>query len=645
MGGRLWAALGAAPIVMVAVGALVPLVAQQGAPAGEWRAYGGGLGATRYSDLSEIDATNVGDLEIAWRWSARNQGARPEIKNSTTPLMVNGVLYATAGSRRNVSAIDAGTGETLWMWRMDEGVRGMNAPRRNSGRGVAYWTDGAGDERVYVVTPGYHLVALDARTGRPVPSFGQDGVVDLKRGLGRPVDPVNGIIGSSSPPVIARGVVVVGAALEIGSRPPSPENVPGHVRGFDVKTGEQRWIFHTIPEPGEFGSETWEGDSWSYTGNAAVWAPFSVDPELGYVYLPVEDATHDYYGGHRLGDNLFATSLVALDIETGERVWHYQLVHHDIWDRDVPTAPILVDIEVEGQPIRAVVQLTKQAFAYVFDRVTGEPVWPIEERPVPPSSVEGERAAPTQPFPAKPAAYDRQGVTLDDLIDFTPELRAEAEELVSKWRLGPLYTPPGLIEGDGGVGGTLMLPGILGGTNWEGGAFDPETGVLYVGSHTSPSIVGLVHDPEASEADYVLAGASARGPQRLPLIKPPYGRITAIDLNTGDHLWMMPNGDTPQWIEEHPALEGVEIGRTGKPTRAGILVTKTLVLAGEGFGGGPTLWAYDKATGEILGAIDLPSSQSGLPMTYLHEGRQYVVFSVGGQGHPAELIALALPRN
>ena len=637
--------LGLAAAVTAALHPILPLAAQQGATDGEWRVYGGDANATSYSPLDQIDATNVADLEIAWRWSARNQGSRPETKNSTTPLMVNGVLYATAGTRRNVVAIDAGTGETLWMWRLDEGERGEKAPRRNSGRGVTYWTDGAGDERIYVVTPGYLLVALNAHTGLPVPNFGFDGIVDLKRGLGRPVDPIEGIIGSSSPPVIARGILVVGASLEVGARPPSPENVPGHIRGFDVRTGEQRWIFHTIPEPGELGNETWEGDSWSYTGNAAVWAPFSVDEDLGYVYLPVEDATHDYYGGHRLGDNLFATSLVALNIETGERVWHYQLVHHDIWDRDVPTSPILVDITVEGRQVPAVVQITKQAWAYVFNRVTGEPVWPIEERPVPASDVPGERAAPTQPFPTKPAAYDRQGVTLDDLIDFTPELRAEAEEIVSRFRLGPLYTPPSLFEGEDGAGGVLMLPGITGGANWEGGAVDPETGLLYVGSRTSASVVGLVHDPEISQADYVRGTASAEGPQGLPLIKPPYGRITAIDLNTGDHLWMVPNGEPSEEIRDHPALEGIEIGRTGKPTRAGILVTKTLVLAGEGYGGGPVLWAYDKATGAIVGSVDLPATQSGVPMTYLHEGRQYVVFSVGGSEHPAELIALALPEN
>ena len=634
-----WLFVAAAPVLAGAAS----LPAQQGAVGGEWRLYGADLGGTSYSPLDQIDATNFSELEVAWRWSARNQGPSPETKNSTTPLMVNGVLYATAGSRRNVVAIDAGTGETLWMWRMDEGERGEKAPRRNSGRGVTYWTDGAGDERIYVVTPGYHLVALDAHTGLPVPSFGYDGVVDLKRGLGRPVDPVEGIIGSSSPPVIARGVLVVGAALAVGSRPPSPENVPGHVRGYDVRTGEQLWIFHTIPQPGEFGHETWEGDSWAYTGNAAVWAPFSADEELGHVYLPVEDATHDYYGGHRLGDNLFSTSLVALDIETGKRVWHYQLIRHDIWDRDIPTSPIILDVTVDDRRIPLVVQITKQSFAYVFNRVTGEPIWPIEDRPVPASDVPGERTAPTQPFPTRPAPFDRQGVTIDDLIDFTPELRAEAEEIVSRFRIGPLYMPPSLVAGEDGNQGTLMLPGATGGANWEGGGVDPETGVLYVASRTNPTVLGLVHDPERSEARYILRGSSSGGPRGLPLIKPPYGRITAIDLKTGEHLWMMPNGDAPEDVRDHPALEGIELGRLGKPTRSGLLVTKTLVIAGEGYGGGPVLWAYDKATGEVAGKIDLPATQSGLPMTYLHEGRQYVVFSIGSPEHPAELISLRLP--
>ena len=348
-----------------------PLAGQQGATDGQWLYYGGDLGSTGYSSLDQITAENAGDLRIAWRWSSKNQGPRPEIRNSTTPLMVNGVLYATAGSRRNVIAIDASSGETLWIWRMDEGERARRAPRANSGRGVAYWSDGRGDERIYVITPGYHLVALDAHNGHQVETFGNEGVVDLKNGLGRPVDPIEGIIGSSSPPVIVGETLIVGAALAVGGRPPSPENGPGHGRGFDVRTGSQTWIFHTIPLEGEVGNDTWENDSWSYTGNAAVWSPFAVDADLGYVYLPVEGATGDYYGGHRLGDNLFSSSLVALEVETGQRVWHYQIVHHDIWDYDNPTSPILVDINVDGTEIPAVVQLTKQNFAYVFDRRSG----------------------------------------------------------------------------------------------------------------------------------------------------------------------------------------------------------------------------------------------------------------------------------
>jgi quinoprotein glucose dehydrogenase len=633
------------------VGSWTLVAAQQGATDGQWRYYGGGPGGTAYSSLDQIDASNVGDLEIAWTWAARNQGPRPEQKNSTTPLMIDGVLYATAGSRRNVVALDAGTGEMLWMWRMDEGERARSAPRPNSGRGVAYWTDGRGDDRIYVVTPAYHLVALDAHTGREIESFGTNGVVDLRLGLDRSVNLIEDVIGSSSPPVIARDVIVVGAALAVGSRPPSRENIPGHVRGFDVRTGERKWIFHTIPQEGEFGNDTWEDGSWEYTGNAAVWPPFTVDVDLGYVYLPVEDATGDYYGGHRPGNNLFSSSLVALNIETGERIWHFQLVHHDIWDYDPPTAPILTNITVDGRDIQAVAQITKQSFVYVFDRVTGEPVWPIEERQVPPGNVPGEWYSPTQPFPTKPAPFDRQGVTVDDLIDFTPELRAEALERISGLTIGPLYTPPSVLDADG-RGGTLMMPGSTGGANWEGGAFDPETGVLYVASKTQPSTLALVSLPEVSDMDFVQGrGGGGRGGRGggggrgsgLPLVKPPWGRITAIDLNTGDHLWMQANGDATERVRNNPALEGVEIGRWGKTTRAGILVTRTLVLAGEGYGGDPHFYAYDKATGEIIADLEIPASQSSLPMTYMHDGKQYVVFTVGGGGQVAELIALALP--
>ncbi len=623
-----------------------PVIAQQGATDGQWRYYGGGQGGTGYSPLDQIDASNVGDLEIAWTWAARNQGPRPETKNSTTPLMVDGVLYATAGSRRNVVALDAGTGEMLWMWRMDEGERARSAPRANSGRGVAYWSDEQGDDRIYVITPAYHLVALDAHTGREIETFGTNGVVDLRLGLDREVDLIEAVIGSSSPPVIARDVIVVGAALAIGSRPPSMENVPGHVRGFDVRTGERKWIFHTIPEEGEYGNETWEDGSWEYTGNAAVWPPFTVDEELGYVYLPVEDATGDYYGGHRPGDNLFSSSLVALNIETGERIWHFQLVHHDIWDYDAPTAPILTDITVDGRDIKAVAQITKQAFLYVFDRITGEPVWPIEERPVPQGNVPGEWYSPTQPFPTKPAPFDRQGITIDDLIDFTPELRAEAEARLSSLVIGPLYTPPSILD-DGGRGGTLMMPSQTGGANWEGGAFDPETGVIYIASKSDGGTLTL-GTSDASDMRFVQSFGGGRGRgggrgSRLPLVKPPWGRITAIDLNTGEHLWMQANGDTQDRVKNNPALAGVEIGRWGKATRAGILVTKTLVLAGEGYGGDPHFYGYDKATGEIMADLEIPASQTGLPMTYMHDGKQYVVFTVGGGGQAAQLIAMALP--
>ncbi len=625
----------------LAVGISTAASSQAGATDGEWRYYGGGPGGTAYSPLDQIDATNVGDLEIAWTWAARNQGPRPEQKNSSTPLMVDGVLYVTAGSRRNVTALDAGTGEMLWMWRMDEGVRAESSPRANSGRGVAYWTDGQGDDRIYVITPAYHLVALDAHTGREIESFGANGVVDLRLGLDQPVNLLEDVIGSSSPPVIARDVIVVGAALAVGTAPPSRENVAGHVRGFDVRTGERKWIFHTIPQEGEFGYDTWLDGSAEYTGNAAVWPPFTADEELGIVYLPVEDATGDYFGGHRPGDNLFSASLVALNVETGELIWHFQLVHHDIWDYDAPTAPILTDITVDGREIQAVAQITKQSFVYVFDRVTGEPVWPIEERPVPAGDVPGEWYSPTQPFPTRPAPFDRQGLTIDDLIDFTPELRAEAEEVVAGMTIGPLYTPQTVLDSEG-KRGTLMTPGSTGGANWEGGAFDPETGVLYVASKSDPAGLTMREGAERSDMDYIagFAGARVRG---LPVIKPPWGRITAIDLNTGDHLWMQANGDATDRVKNNPALEGVEIGRWGKATRAGILVTKALVLAGEGYGGDPHFYGYDKATGEIIADLEIPASQTSLPMTYMHDGEQYVVFTVGGGGYTAELIALKLP--
>jgi len=616
--------------------------AQHGAADGEWRFYRADSGGTRYSPLSEVNRDNVSELEIVWQWRSDNFGPEPELRGQTTPLMVDGVLYATAGATRNVVAIDAGTGQTLWMYRLDEGERGKLGPRRFSGRGVAYWSDGP-DQRIYFVTVGYRLVALDAGTGLPVESFGESGILDLMKDVGGSQDPV-GRIGSSSPPVIVGDVIVAGPAFHPGFRPPTKENVRGDIHGYDVRTGEKRWTFHTIPMPGEPGRDTWESGA-DFTGNTGVWTPFTADLDLGYLYLPVEAPTSDLYGGHRLGDNLYGSSLVCLDARTGERVWHFQLVHHDIWDYDVGTPPILADIESGGETVQAVVQLTKQSFAFVFDRTTGKPLWPIEERPVPASDVPGERAAATQPFPTMPAPYDRQGVSEDDLIDFTPELRAEAVEIIKRFRVGPLYQPPSVADAADGTAGTLMLPGAVGGAAWESGAFDPETGILYVSSSTGPTVLSLVTDPDASNLQFIAGSMRLSGPRGLPLIKPPYGRITAIDLGTAQHLWMQPNGDTPRAVSEHPALSSVDLARTGSRSRAGILVTKSLVFAGEGWGGGNGFYAYDKLTGDVVARFELPGTQTGLPMTYLHGGRQFIVMSVGSRRPemPARLVALALP--
>ena len=417
---------------------LVNLHAQSGAPNGEWRTYGGDLGSTRYAPLDQINASNFSKLEVAWRFKTDILGARPDFNLQTTPLMINGVLYATAGSRRDAVAIDAASGELLWMYRLDEGRRGQAGPRPLSGRGVAYWTDGRGDDRIYFVTLGYQLVALNAKNGVPIATFGQSGIVDLKQNDDQVLDLVTGEIGLNTGPLVARDVVIVGAAHRAGNAPRSKANAKGYVRGFDVRTGRRLWIFHTIPTPGEFGNDTWEKDSWSYTGNAGVWAPFSVDEALGLVYLPVELATGDYYAGHRPGNNLFTETLLAVELNTGKRVWHYQLVHHGIWDYDIPCAPILVDLTVNGRRVQAVAQPTKQGFVYVFDRKTGQPVFPIEERPVEQSAVPGEKTSPTQPFPTKPPAFELQGVQEKDLVDFTPEIKAEALKVASQYKLGPL---------------------------------------------------------------------------------------------------------------------------------------------------------------------------------------------------------------
>jgi quinoprotein glucose dehydrogenase len=669
---------------------------------GEWTTYGGDLASTRYSPLDQITKDNFNKLEVAWRFKTDALGPRAEFNFQGTPLMVDGVVYSTAGTRRAVVALDAGTGELLWMHSENEGKRGEAAPRQLSGRGLAYWTDGRTSRIVYV-TPGYQMIALDAKTGVPAAGFGKNGIVDLKDEDDQPIDLEKGEMGLHATPMIAKDVIVVGAAHLPGGVPKSRVHEKGFVRGYDARTGKRLWIFHTIPLSGEFGNDTWEKDSWSYTGNAGVWAQMTVDEETNTLFLPVELPTGDYYGGHRPGNGLFGESLVALDLRTGQRKWHFQLVHHGMWDMDIPCAPILMDLTVDGRAIKAIGQPTKQGWIYVFDRTTGKPVWPIEERPVEKGTVPGEWYSPTQPFVTKPPAYDRQGVAESDLIDFTPELHAEAVKLVSRYKIGPIFTPPVVSKWEGPLA-TLMLPSATGGANWQGGAFDPETKMFYIFTNTSVTPLGLVKpDPTRSDFDWVqgmarnpnaspstTAAGGARGAgggrgvalsdagspiaaagggrgggggaggggeggasvtvQGLPLTKPPYGRITALDMNKGTLVWQIAHGDTPDNIKNHPALKGVTIPRTGRQGRIGVLITKTLAIAGEGGfvitpngQRGAMLRAYDKMTGQDVGAVYMPAPQTGSPMTYLHNGKQHIVVAISGAGYSAELIAFKLP--
>jgi quinoprotein glucose dehydrogenase len=635
------------------------LSAQSGAKNGEWRSYGGDLGNTHYSPLDQINAGNFSKLQVAWRFKTDNLGPRPEFNFEGTPLMANGVIYSTAGTRRAVVALDAANGELLWVHGEHEGARGTAAPRQLSGRGLAYWTDGR-EERILYVTPGYRLVALDAKTGNLVPSFGTGGLVDLKMEDDQEIDLVTGEVGLHATPVVANDVVIVGAAHRPGGVPKSKTNVKGFVRGFDVRTGKRLWIFHTIPRANEFGYDTWEKDSASYTGNTGVWGQISVDPDLGMAFIPVELPTGDYYGGHRPGNGLFGETVLAVDLKTGQRKWHYQLVHHGIWDMDIPCAPMLVDITVNGRTVKAVAQPTKQAFLYVLDRITGKPIWPIDERPVEQSTVPGEKTSPTQPFPTKPPAYDLQGFTTDDVVDFTPELKAEALKIVSKYHLGPVFTPAVVSKPEGPYA-TLALATAGGGTNWAGGSYDPETHIAYIPSQRSLTSIGLIPgDPSKTDMAYMSGSAAPRtgpaggggegaGPgltvQGLPLVKPPYGSINAIDLNKGEILWQIANGESPDNIRNNPVLKGLNIPRTGRPGVFGVLVTKTLVICGERSAGKSDvmLRAYDKATGKEVGAVPMPAGQTGTPMTYTLNGKQYIVVAIAAGGFPAELIAFRLP--
>ena len=659
--------------VIVCLFAAIPALAQTGAKNGEWRSYGGDTGNTRYSPLDQINAGNFNKLELAWHFRTESLGPRPEFNLEGTPLMANGIIYATAGTRRAVVALDAATGELLWVHGEPEGERGRNAPRQLSGRGLSYWTDGR-EERVLYVTPGYRLIALNAKTGARVADFGKNGVVDLKEDDDQAIDPVTGEVGLHSAPVVANDTIIVGAAHRSGGVPRGKTNVKGFVRGFDVKTGKRLWIFHTIPKPGEFGYNTWENDSAEYTGNAGVWGQISVDEQLGLAYLPVELPTGDYYGGHRPGNGLFGESVVAVDLKTGQRKWHYQLVHHGVWDMDIPCAPILVDITVNGRAIKAVAQPTKQAFLYMFDRVTGQPIFPIEEKPVEQSTVPFEKTSPTQPFPSKPPAYDRQGFSLDDLVDFTPQLKAQAREIVSHYKIGPIFTPPVVSKAEGPLG-TLAFASAGGGTNWGGGSVDPETGIAYVPSRKQLSNLALVlSDPKTNDFRYLQGtatqgvrttagsggdGAAAPGAapvaglsiDGLPLYKPPYGQISAIDLNKGEILWQVAHGETPDAIRNHPSLKGVTIPRTGRAGVFGVVVTKTLVIAGESGTitmpdgkQGAYLRAYDKKTGNDAGAVAMPAGQTGSPMTYMLNGKQYIIVAVGAAGFPAEYRAYRLPN-
>ena len=622
----------------------------------EWPTYGGDLASTRYSPADLITADNFADLELAWTLSTDNLGPEPEYNLQSTPLMIGGVLYTTAGTggrscgpmppRR--AAVDAP---------LSTRARGRGGAAALSGRGhLAYRDDGGG--RDSSTSPGLQPRRPRAATGRRLPGFGTGGIVDLKLTLDQDIDPVTGEVGLHAAPIVAGDTIVVGAAHLPGGRPRSMQNVKGHIRGFDARTGERKWIFHTVPGADEFGNDTWLGDSWRYTGNTGVWGQMTVDAELGIAYFATEMPTNDYYGGHRHGDNLFSDSLVAVDLETGERLWHFQFIHHDVWDWDLPCAPILVDITVDGREIKAVAQPSKQTWLYVFDRVTGEPVWPIEERPVEASNVPGELLALTQPFPTKPPAYDRQGVGIDDLVDFTPELRAEAERIASNYRMGPIFTPP-TVSVPEGPWGTLMLPSQAGGTNWPGASYDPETGIMYLYSYTQVVSLGLVNDPEQSDMNFIRgrapeipAAEASLTIEGIPIIKPPWGRITAIDLNQGEILWQVPHGETPDNIRNHPRLEGVDIPRTGRVGRIGTLNTKTLVIAGEGGmfttpsgEPGAMLRAYDKMTGEEVGEVYMPAPQSGSPMTYVLDGVQYIVVATSGSGQPGRLLAYRLPPD
>jgi glucose dehydrogenase len=687
---------------------------------GDWTHYTADVRGSKYSPLDQVNAANFNTLEVAWRFKTDNLGTRPEFKLEGTPLAIRGVLYTTAGTRRSVIALDGKTGELIWSHSYREGNRAAIAPRQLSGRGVSYWTDGKGDERILYVTTGYRLVALNAKNGSMIQSFGDGGVVDLKKGAvfgkGQPIDLETGEIGLHATPAVVKDVVIVGSSFKEGTQVVTHNNTKGLVRAFDVRTGKLLWTFNTIPRPGEFGNDTWENESWSTNGNTGVWTQITVDEENGLVYLPVEDPTSDQYGGHRPGNNLFGDTLVCVDLKTGQRKWHFQVAHHPIWDYDLSSAPLLADITVNGKAIKAVALPSKEAFLYVFDRITGQPVWPIEERPVPQSDVPGEKTSPTQPFPTRPPAYARQAITIDELIDYTPALRSEALELVKMYRMGPMFLPA-VVSKVGGPLASLTIGTLGGGTNWPGASYDPETHTVFAqAANAGVSPLGLVEPPKGFSDIRYVAGVAGRefrineGPgfgsaadapkvsasmqrlqalgvapspapapapaptpapaggasptaappaggggvtvQGLPLVKPPYGLLNAINLDRGELVWQVPHGDTPDNVRNHPALKGLNIPKTGQQGSVGLVVTKTLVVLGDPqvtttpeHPRGAMLRAYDKQTGRQVGAVWMPAAQSGSPMTYLADGRQYIVVAVSGGNYSGEYLAFALPAS
>ena len=634
-------------------------LSQIGSIDGEWRSYASDAGSTKFTNLSQIHGDNFGELEVAWTWASIDGeldlegllgSAAEDIsfgRLQATPLMIEGVLYMITALNQ-VAALDATSGELLWSFNPQAYLSGYSiSPLGYHHRGVAYWSDGNESRILFATNDGY-LHSLNADSGVPDPSFG-GGRLDMTEGIPRAdrelVDYSGAVpLGTVSPPVVIGDVLVVNQITS--NRPHYKERPPTWVRGYNIRTGELIWTFHTIPQGGEFGVETWQEESWRYTGNGGVWTQMSADLELGYVYLPTEAPTNDYYGGHRPGDNLFTQSVVAVNALTGERVWHFQMIHHGLWDYDTPAAPNLMNIDVDGREIRALAQVTKQGWAYVFDRATGVPVWPMPELPVPEGMIPGERTSPTQPFPTKPPAFAVQGLTEEDLIDFTPELKAEALEIINNYVYGPIFTPASLPDESAGKRGTIFVPSAGGGANWPGAGFDPETGVLFVpatnGAFTP--YMGTLPEDESNFRYYRLQNRGVVGPRGLPLLKPPYSTITAFDMNKGEILWQVPNGDRMARVEEHPDLEGIDLPPLGGGGRHPVLVTSTLLIHGQDMGYGPNLIARDKATGEELARIELSGAPQSAPMSYAVDDRQYIALGVNDAPNP-KLVVFALPMT